>query len=355
MKRFTDTEKWQKQWFGDLSMQNKLLWLYCCDCCNAAGIADFNPRFFTFVVGFKVDRNVLEKAFGERIFWIDDGKFFIPSFIEFQYGELSDECRPHKPIMAELRKYGLLSCEKGKYEVCIKEYRKGIDTLSIGYPKGNDTLSGNFEKGLIGYSKGINTLEDKDKEQDKDKNKKQQTFNDNHIADNADAGTFRAEGKTELQVFAAWFVKTVLPLTYENCDKADTAAWYKKHGKTLSELMRKSKGDTDLLKAVTAVSMRDMAAFSAGKDVPIPTSLEIILRHWDKYLPLAVAEKKKRLAQEAAERRLREKKAEEESEAARQEREYWDSLSPEDKKRVLDSIRRGETPESAGPEYERNT
>lgn len=354
MKRFTDTDKWQKQWFGDLSMENKLLWLYCCDCCNAAGIADFNPRFFSFVVGFKVTRRVLEEAFGERIFWINDSKFFIPSFIEFQYGELSDECRPHKPIMAELRKYGLLSCEKGKYEISVIGYQKGIDTLSKDYPKGNDTLSGNFEKGLIGYSKGINTLEEKDKDKDKDKDKKQQTFNDNHIAD-VNAGTFRAAGKKDFQVFASWFVKTVFPLTYENCDKADTAAWYKKHGKTLSEVMRKSKGDIELLKAITAVSMRDMAAFSLGKDVPVPTSLEIILRHWDKYLPLAVAEKQKRLAREEAEKRVQKQKAEEASESARLEREYWNSLSEEDRKRVLDSIRRGETPESAGPEYERNT
>lgn len=137
-KRFTDTEKWTKKWFGNLSLQEKMLWLCICDSCTAAGIIDFNPRFFSFAVGFDVTREMVEKAFGDRLYWFEESKFFIPSFIEFQYGQLSEMCKPHRPIIAELVKKGLMKVENGK----------GLLTLSIP------------------FGKGINTLQEKEKEKD---------------------------------------------------------------------------------------------------------------------------------------------------------------------------------------------
>lgn len=143
-KRFTDTDKWTKQWFGDLSIREKVLWLYCCDACDAAGIADFSTKFFSVSVGFPVKKETLDKAFGDRIVWLESSKFFIPSFIEFQYGQLTEACKPHKPIIKELEKLGLLVMENGKGTVRV----------------------------LKGYSKGINTLEEKEKEQEKEKETK---------------------------------------------------------------------------------------------------------------------------------------------------------------------------------------
>ncbi|WP_428044915.1 hypothetical protein [Candidatus Avelusimicrobium fimicolum] len=129
-KRFTDTDKWTKQWFGDLSIREKVLWLYCCDACDAAGIADFSTKFFSVSVGFPVKKETLDKAFGDRIVWLESSKFFIPSFIEFQYGQLTEACKPHKPIIKELEKLGLLVMENGKGTVrVLKEYSKGINTL----------------------------------------------------------------------------------------------------------------------------------------------------------------------------------------------------------------------------------
>lgn len=144
-KRFTDTDKWTKQWFGDLSIREKVLWLYCCDACDAAGIADFSTKFFSVSVGFPVKKETLDKAFGDRIVWLESSKFFIPSFIEFQYGQLTEACKPHKPIIKELEKLGLLVMENGKGTVRV----------------------------LKGYSKGINTLEEKEKEQEQEKETKE--------------------------------------------------------------------------------------------------------------------------------------------------------------------------------------
>lgn len=155
VKRFTDTEKWTKQWFGDLSLKEKVLWLYLCDVCSAAGVADFSPRFFSFAVGFTVNRDMLDKSFKGRIIWLEENKFFIPSFIDFQYGQLTEACKPHKPIIKELEKKGLLVLENGK----------GIVRVPKGYGKGNDSL-------LIPYLKGINTLEEKEKEKEQEKETK---------------------------------------------------------------------------------------------------------------------------------------------------------------------------------------
>lgn len=106
-KRFTDTEKWNKEWFSNLPAKEKLLWLYCCDTCNAAGIADFNPRLYSFILGFKVTKELINRAFGTKVMWIEENKFFIVPFIEFQYEKLSRECRPHLPIIKTLEKYGI--------------------------------------------------------------------------------------------------------------------------------------------------------------------------------------------------------------------------------------------------------
>lgn len=151
-KRFTDTDKWQKRWFGDLNPKHKLLWLYCCDVCSAAGIVDFNPRFFSFTLGFSVTQDTLNKALGDKIVWLEKyNKFFIPSFVDFQYGQLSDVCKPHKPIIEELKKWGLIEFENGK----------GIVRVSKGLCKGIDTLS-------KGYAKGLETLEEKEKESEQE-------------------------------------------------------------------------------------------------------------------------------------------------------------------------------------------
>jgi hypothetical protein len=53
-----------------------------------------------------------------RVESVVKGKLWLVGFIPFQYGTLSDECRPHKPVASLLEKYGLL-----------ERYQKGIDTL----------------------------------------------------------------------------------------------------------------------------------------------------------------------------------------------------------------------------------
>jgi hypothetical protein len=75
---------------------------------------------------------------------LDDGSYFLEKFCFFQYGELSESCKPHRKYIQTLKNLNL-------YERVSKGYLKGIHTLQ--------------EK-----------EEDKDKEEDKEKVKRKKVF-----------------------------------------------------------------------------------------------------------------------------------------------------------------------------------
>lgn len=136
-KRFTETNKWDDKWFRSLPLSEKAGWQYLCDKCDAAGVIDLDRELADFQIGHTVQWDKLFEAAGERIEGMKRGKFWLTRFCDFQYGKLTEACRPHRPVIALLQKYGLL------------------------------------ERVLEGYQHTTNTPKDKDKdkEQDKDKEK----------------------------------------------------------------------------------------------------------------------------------------------------------------------------------------
>jgi uncharacterized phage protein (TIGR02220 family) len=106
MKRFTATEKWHKEWFMELPCRLKCFWTFICESCDPAGIWDPNWKLASMLIGEKVTEKDLA-VFGGRIERLDNGKLFIPSFIEFQYGKLSAACKPHTKALASLSKAGI--------------------------------------------------------------------------------------------------------------------------------------------------------------------------------------------------------------------------------------------------------
>lgn len=140
-KRFTASDKWKDTWFSNLDDKQRLFWLYLLDDCDCAGIWEKNFKAASYFIGGKLTEEWAIKFLIDKVYNCNGSKWFIPKFIDFQYGELSESCNPHKAVIRQLRKYGL-------YE---------------------------------GYLKGTyGTLEDKDKEQvqdqdeDKDKDKEQE-------------------------------------------------------------------------------------------------------------------------------------------------------------------------------------
>lgn len=108
-KRFTDTEKWKKQFIKSLSTIHKLFFFYLLDDCDHAGIWHVEPEIAAIRIGENVDIAEVKGFLGKHIIEFDNGeKWFIPYFVEFQYGELKDNVNAHKSVKDRLTKYKLL-------------------------------------------------------------------------------------------------------------------------------------------------------------------------------------------------------------------------------------------------------
>jgi len=117
-KRFTDTNKYKKPFIRGLQGAYKLLWDYLYHECDHAGIwiVDFEVAQIYIGLDMTVEKSEALKQFNKdevKIIEIDNGKkWFIPSFIEFQYGELNEENRAHNSVIKILSKYNLFPINK---------------------------------------------------------------------------------------------------------------------------------------------------------------------------------------------------------------------------------------------------
>lgn len=107
-KRFTDTEKWKKGFIRSLPTKYKLLWLYILDDCNHAGLWDVDLEVAEIRIGDKINTKEAIKYYSKNIKIFDNGnKWFIPKFIEFQYGQLNENVNAHKSVIRLIEKYDL--------------------------------------------------------------------------------------------------------------------------------------------------------------------------------------------------------------------------------------------------------
>lgn len=105
-KRFCDTDLWDKEWFMLLNPRYKCLIKFLWDKCDSAGVWSANWILASSYVGEKVTESDLD-VFDGRIVKIAPGKFFCVEFLEFQYGTLSENCKPHLKIIQLLKKYSI--------------------------------------------------------------------------------------------------------------------------------------------------------------------------------------------------------------------------------------------------------
>lgn len=169
-KRFTDTEKWGKAWFYDLAPMEKLIWLYILDSCDHAGI--WYGAFGRLASDLKTSFSTadFERTFSKQILKIGEGKYFIPSFVEFQYKlenftDLKPENRAHAAVIAVLRKYGLWNSSQP------------APRIQAPY----ETLQAPCEVSQAPYGV-LQGSKDKEQEKEKDKVKEQETDTDTESA-----------------------------------------------------------------------------------------------------------------------------------------------------------------------------
>ncbi len=108
-KRMTATEKWEDPWFQNLEPKYKLFWMFILDRCDHAGVWQVNIRAASFFVGVEYSEGDILTVFDGRIIPVNGGeRWFIPKFIEFQYGELNPQNRAHAAALAILKKFDLI-------------------------------------------------------------------------------------------------------------------------------------------------------------------------------------------------------------------------------------------------------
>ena len=152
-KRFIDTKLWDKAWFRRLDPKSKLVWIYIVTKCDHAGVWDCDWEAASFFIGDKVNYNELPQSILEKMIPIESFKnnetqYFIPSFIEYQYGMLRENSKPHLSVIKRLTEKGLMEHlpksilslkDKEKEEVQSIDKREDKfkeEVIQVGHKKG---------------------------------------------------------------------------------------------------------------------------------------------------------------------------------------------------------------------------
>ena len=128
-KRFTDNEKWQDNWFTDLTNDQKIIWIYLLDHCDNAGLWKLNIRNLNFFCSTNISVEEFISIFNKRLTRVKDDLFLINKFCQFQYGNdfLTSK---NKAVLSAINKLIMVD---------VIQENKGIYTLSIPYQYPIDT------------------------------------------------------------------------------------------------------------------------------------------------------------------------------------------------------------------------
>ena len=225
-KRFIDTKMWDKAWFRRLTPQTKLIWIYLLTRCDHAGIWDADWEAAEFFIGDKVNYRRLPSVITDKMKEIENGKqYFIPSFVDFQYGELKENSKPHMSVIKRLKEKGLISVSdtlKDKYKESIKVKDKTIRELE--FQKETWTINNTEMKPAMKVEQVENFISywtESNKNGKKMKFEMQKTFDikrrlikwrDNNVE-------WSKTGKTNIKPFESKFKKTPTNLYIAFCSK----------------------------------------------------------------------------------------------------------------------------------------
>ncbi len=129
-KRFTETEKWEDEWFTELSNDYKVIWFYLLDTCDNAGVWKRNIKKLNYLCNTNVTEEDLLNVFGKRIHVLADDKWFIKKFCIVQYGHDFLQSK-NKAVISAVKKLIIEGV------LILNEYPN--DTLSIPYQYTIDT------------------------------------------------------------------------------------------------------------------------------------------------------------------------------------------------------------------------
>ena len=84
---------WSKPWYRKLAPLDKCAFFYILGNCDAVGVWDGDLEVADFMIGIPVDWGGLIKKCNGNIKVMENGKWWLPDFCTFQYGNLDEECQ----------------------------------------------------------------------------------------------------------------------------------------------------------------------------------------------------------------------------------------------------------------------
>lgn len=155
-KRFIETTIWtNNKWFRTLNIEYKILWLYLISNCDAVGVWEEDIEFASYVIGYQYTIDSLN-VFDKRLKKINEKKYWIIDFCDFQYGELKEENtnnKPHQSYIAMLKKHSLWIDYKKSLQR-LKEKEKDKDKEKD-KEKDSKMTESHFEKFWEAYPKKV--------------------------------------------------------------------------------------------------------------------------------------------------------------------------------------------------------
>ena len=147
-KRFTDTEKWNDDWYISLSNDYRIVWQWLLDNCNHAGICKRSIKLLNLMCNTDISEKELIDSMGGRVI-VKENNCFIPKFLKFQYANLHSERKVILSVVKELKKHDLIDLipvSFGNDYLIIKDKDKDKDKDSSNTKKSkNGKFSGNFK------------------------------------------------------------------------------------------------------------------------------------------------------------------------------------------------------------------
>lgn len=221
-KRLTATEKWTDPWFCSLDNTTKIFWIYLLDNCDHAGIWRVNYPLLKFYFG---DFVINLSLFNGRIKVLSEDKWFIPKFIEFQYGELNKENRVHASVIHILEKEGackplespMLGCKDKDKDIINKKELKPLNNTNYSVPQDFEDIWGKYprrdgkKEALKHYIATVKT--------DKDKSDIQKALTNylTHLSTNKTDGKYIKMGATWFNNWQDW-VNFIEPITEKSSE-----------------------------------------------------------------------------------------------------------------------------------------
>ena len=201
-KRFIESGTFRNEFIRSLPAEYKLFYLYLLCECDHCGIWSVEMDVASLRIGANVIRSEALKHFKNKIVEFDNGtKWFIPAFIFFQYGDVSNAANKiHKSVCNRLEKNNLFQFVLNANSVDDFDNSKGFDTLTEEFPKGYQRVTEDYpntsERVAKEYPQSSVTLKVKDKDKVKVKEKIKEKENKKE-KENAERISFDLRGGNE--------------------------------------------------------------------------------------------------------------------------------------------------------------